>query len=282
MNKVLIVLLLIFVTIFKMNQEELQQKIDELSRVVKTQGEKLMVLENKPVQLDRLLDNNSKNIIGDITEERLFNSQWRSSIHYLSFFESLDGMTSTVTGTSTVAYGSGKDVVILLTGATSGNLAQLTKTASRQGLVTFSQDSKFRTAFDTAKGGGSFNNTTVYMVVGDTTGEYYGFKITAGNLYGVTKRTSVSESTVVLQTYDETSAILNVEARYFANSRVDFFVNSIQVNSISNSPTLVLPTVSTSVNSAFVDFKITTNAAFTKTLNVSFWEYFQKRNILKF
>lgn len=262
--------------------QELQNTVQQLQSTVKELQNKIEDVKNTPVRLDRYLDNESKTIIDNIVEDRLFDNQWRSSVHYLSFFESLDGMTSTVTGAGTVAYGGGKDVVALTTGAVSTNYSQLTKTASRQGLVTFAQDSRFRTAFDTAKGGGSFNNTTVYMVIGDTTGEYYGFKITSGNLYGVTKRTGVTEATFALQAYDETAAILNIEARYFADARVDFFVNSVQLGSIANSTTLVLPTVSTSPNSAIIDFKITTSEAFTKTLYVSFFEYFQKRNILKF
>src|SRR3990167_5063704 len=53
--------------------EELNNRIDELSRLVKTQGEKLAVLENKPIQLDRLLDNSSKDVIEIIVSERIKN-----------------------------------------------------------------------------------------------------------------------------------------------------------------------------------------------------------------
>lgn len=277
--------LLLFLYMPKDNSQEIQElqnTVQQLQRDLSLADDKVIELKNTPIRLDRYLDNDSKKIIEDIIDDELFEMQWRASVHYLSFFESLDALTQTVTGASTIAYSGGKDAVILTTGAVATNYAQITKTASRQGLITFSQDSRFRTAFDTSIGGGSLSNATIYMVIGDTTGEYYGFKITGGSLYGVTKRTGVAEATATLQAYTEASAILNIEARYYANARVDFFVNSVQVGSISNSSSLVLPTVSTTTNSALLDFKITTSDAFTKSLYVSFFEYFQRRNILKF
>src|SRR3972149_562373 len=253
------------------NNQKLEKEILEL---------KQQINQSQNNQLVYPLDDNSKEVINKTIDEflkdKIFDLVWKKLTHWFLAFESLDGYTQSNSAGSSIGI-DGNDVV-LLTGGTSGNFSTLTTDPFWQGLLTFSQQSNMRSSFILADGGGgSISNFTFYMTIGSATAgnKYYGFKRANGNLYGGTSD-GTTENSVLLQTI-AFSQTYNIEARYTPSEKVIFFVNAVEKGvSGSNIPT----TNSTTASAQFMYIKITTNENVSKTLQVSYFEYLQFRNIL--
>ena len=220
-------------------------------------------------QLNLPLDQQSKKIIertvDEFLKDKVFELIWKHTFHYITFFESFDGFSTS--GTATID----KDDVQLTTGATSGNSANIVKTPAWQGLVTFSQQSYWRTTISVS----TVTAVTKYFVVGSlASGSYYGFKIVDDSLKGVSYD-GTTEKTVDLATIS--TGTYNLEARYLPSNKIIFLVNAAESGVITQN--LPLPVVTVNVN--FFEFKITTNANAAKTMQFSFFEYLQSRNILR-
>ncbi len=226
-------------------------------------------------QLKHPLDKQSKKIIEQAVDEfldqKVFDLIWKRTFHWLTFFESLDGF-----GVTADAYSVDKDDVVITTSDVKDNEAKVTKTPAFQGLITFSQPSRMRTSFSIS----SVSDVTSYMIVGSTSsGEYYGFKIVDNSLKGVSYD-GTTENAVVLQTISA-STVYALEARMYPNNKTIFIVNTVEKGvSVSNLPSGI--TSGTAVaNVNLMEFSITTGTTAAKTLQFSFFEYFQKRNVLK-
>lgn len=255
-------------------------EIDALKRELKKSNDFMDVLsrEIKDIKnpINRYTDNTTKDIIGQIIQEKAFDIAWRRMVHYLSFWETLDGYTSTL-GAGAAASVDGTQLIVT-TGGTINTTALVAKTPTWQGLVTFGQRSNFRTTFSlSTDGGGSLSNATVYYGVGDHTADFYGFKMISGNIYGVAIDGGSETTTLLVSTF--TNDVYNLEARYYPRTRVDFLVNSALKGSVS--ATLPTPT-ETAVNIKLMEVYVKTTEAVNKTLQTSFWEYLQERNVLKF
>lgn len=236
---------------------------------------------NQEPQLKYPLDQTSKRIIeqtiDETLEEKVFDMIWKRTIHWITFFESLDGFSATADGAGTIAQSSGADI-IFTTGATSGNANELVKQPAEQGLLTFSRKSNMRTGMLV----GQITDQTVYLVAGGlSSGSYYGFKITNATLYGVVSN-GTTESTVSLATI-AASTVYALEARYEPKSKVVFYVDAVERGIIQHSVAAPLPLAdeSSTASIRLLDIKITTNAAAAKVMQVSFFEYLQHRNILR-
>lgn len=220
------------------------------------------------MQLTYPLDKITKTLIANEVREEMrnftFDAIWRNTFHWFTFFESLDGFT--VAGTTSV---NGNNVLIT-TGATSGNKAEVNKQPSWQGLFTFSRRSNFRSAFVLT----SVESQTIYITVGnkDVAG-YYGFKIVNGNLYGVTSD-GTNENAILLQTVVASTGY-NIEARYQPHNKVVFLVNNTEKGS---SVTKLPEADETTANLHIMDIEIVTNENVAKTIQMSFFEYLQHRN----
>jgi len=205
-------------------------------------------------------------MLDELLPDKVFDLIWKRTFHYLTLFESLDGFT--LTGVPTL---SGADVT-LTTSNVSGNEIEINKQPSWQGLITFSQRSAFRTAFIISQ----ITNQTVYITTGNkASGSYYGFKITNATLYGVTGD-GTTENAVTLKTISATTGY-NLEARFLPSKGVTFFVDSVEVG--SSSANIPIPIVTP--NAQLMDIRIKTNANEVKTMQMSFFEYMQFRNVLK-
>ena len=261
MNKVLIVLLLIFVTIFKMNQEELQQKIEELSRVVQNQGDKILVLENKPNQLDRLLDNNSKNIITETVRKFFLDSMFETIYYYNTWFDSADGLEA-VGGRFTAAGQYSLDTTAVIS-----NEAYAAKVNPYVlGSLDFTKESRFRVTLMPEQ----ITNQTIKVVVGDESTHGYGFQISNATLSGFTIKGGTSTTKTILTITANTN--YKLEARFFPNSRVDFIVNNTEYGSIdTNIPTDIV------TSQVLWSVSIITTAAAAKTLKLGSLEYIQSK-----
>ena len=222
-------------------------------------------------QLQFPLDQVSKKIIertvDEFLEDKIFDLVWKKTFHWITFFESLDGF-AVVADVQSIDH---NDVVIT-TSAVNGNTASVKKQPQWQGLITFSQKSYMRSAFTI----NSVANVTAYIIIGSTSsGSYYGFKIVNDSLKGVSKD-GTTEKTVDLKTISASTSY-NIEARYSPADKIVFLVDAVEMGVITQN----LPSRADTPNILPLHFSITTNTTAAKTLQFSFWEYMQARNILR-
>ena len=194
---------------------------------------------------------------------------WRQMFTWATFFESLDGFTDNSSGGSISIDGTD---ITLNSSATSGNYAELIKQPNWQGVSTFYAKNMFRTAV-------VFNSNTnqeAYLVFGNLSDKYYGFKVSNGTLYGVVNN-GTTETTVELQSIS-VSTTYNLEAVYYPKDKVVFYVNA---GGIKWEPkgiiTSGLMKPEKSVITHIMDIKIKTNENAAKTMQLSFWQYLQSR-----
>lgn len=206
--------------------------------------------------------------LDSILADKMFDLMWRKMVHVMLWFESLDGYTTS----GTVA--TDGLVATLTTGNVSGNSAEINKQPTDQGLFVFNQSSRFRTAFNVR----SVSAQTIYITYGNKdSADYYGFKIVDNTLYGVTKD-GTTENAVSLQTII-TTPVYNIEARFEPDKGVLFIVDTVQKGKgEKNLPRTNL----TGANAQLMDIEITTNENVAKIMDVSFFEYLQKRNALNY
>ena len=222
-------------------------------------------------QLKYPLDPQSKKIIertvDEFLEDKIFDLMWKNTFHWITLFESLDGFNVTADVQNISHSG-----VSITTSDVEDNVAYLTKQPSIQGLITFSQKSCMRSAFVI----GSVADVTSYILVGDTSSEsYYGFKIVDNSLKGVSYD-GTTEKTVDLKTISA-STVYSIEARFSPADKIIFLVNAVEMGVIQEN----LPSRLAVVNILPLRFSIQTNTTAAKTLQFSFWEYLQSRDILR-
>lgn len=247
-----------------------------------------LLFEAMESQLKKPLDQPSKKIIEDTVDEflndKVFDMVWKSTFHALTLLESLDGWDDASTGTGVVTLSTSGDEVQISTGATSGGVGRIRKLPNKQGLLTFNQRSNFRTAFQLDV----ITSEIAYMTVGNSEGpNAYGFKVSAGSLYGVTLDNNANENAVLLQSISANTTY-NVEARYIPGNepnttgKVVFITGGDLVGPTEKGISIVnLPVTSQTVNPNLFDLRITSSATGARILKVSFMEYLQRRNILK-
>lgn len=199
--------------------------------------------------------------------EKIFDVLWKRLFHYQTFFESLDGFG----GSNRTLL---NDEVTLTTLQTTGSEADIFKSPDQQGLITFSQPSRFKSSF-------LFDNVynqTTYITIGDIEGggQGYGFKIANGVIYGVTHDGS-TENAVTLLTISAAAQVTQrytIEARYLPSQKVLFLLddaaNSVPITefgvSVSNLPS---PVAAVNENLFRAVVKLTTGAQNFATTDVN-------------
>ena len=229
-------------------------------------------------QLKYPLDPTSKKVleqtVDEFLEDKIFDLIWKRTFHWITFFESLDGFTMSADGLGTNVL-SGADLN-MTTGAVSGNANEIIKQPSWQGLMTFSRRSAMRTSVVLTQ----VTTQTIYLVTGGlSSGSYYGFKIVNATLSGVSYN-GTTETLVTLATLIGATTY-NLEARYSPKDKIVFYVNSVDRGTINHAVATSLPLADETSETQLMDIKLTTNTIAAKTMQVSFFEYFQLRNILK-
>lgn len=237
-------------------------------------NERLMALENKPVSLPYPLSYTDQKSVEKTTDiympDKVFEMMWKKLFHWITFFESLDGYTITNVGSSSSAVDGTQ--ILMTTGAIANDSTTVLKSPSFQGLITFSQDSNMRSNFTV----NHESNYEHYIVLGSLTGGQggYGFKISDGSIYGYTNDGS-STSSILLQAIS-TSTIYSIEARYRVNSNVIFYIDNVEVGILSTT----LPSPVATPNITLMTLKAKTTDANAKNIQISFFEYLQRRNVL--
>lgn len=247
-------------------------------------------------QLNYPLSPQDQSILRDFLSKNMsdliFDSVWESIFHYSTVFEGYadntvpgEGGFDTFASVGAVA-GIGPDGAILSTGTTISNLAQIFRYPNPTfgspitlPFITWKQPSRFRATFAVS----SVDNQVAYIVVGldPTTNSlpFYGFKIVNGNLYGATRKTNASESTVLLQSISAATNYL-VEARHYPDKhKVEFYVkNSSNIMVLKGILTTDIPDASVTNHNGLFNFSIMTTNTVDKQLASSYFEYIQKRD----
>lgn len=207
---------------------------------------------------------------------QLFDYFWKNSFLWQTYFESLDGFGKTAGVTLT----SDQYISLVTTGAGTNN-QNIFKQPLYHGYSTFSQKSNIASGFYLSHN----TNQTAYIMAGSKTSQGYGFKIVDGNLYGVTRDNAGNETTLLLQALSATTKYI-IEARYFPNERVVFYVDdpttspTTLIRPVGNITT-TLPSPSATFNQNLFYADITESSAAVRTLRLTFFKYWQFRNILK-
>lgn len=208
-----------------------------------------------------------------------FDYLWKNVFHYITFFEGLPSaaVSNSYNGYRTEILGAGlvennEMNLLLATGKKQGSLTEVYKYPSWQGLQSFRNKSNMRSAFVLNQ----ISGETAYIRVGEKNG--YGFKAVNNKLYGFVKN-GKTEKTVFLHNIFPHTAYL-IEARYLPNKEVSFWTGNAEKTFtqkrkiISNLPSLTMKN-----NNELMNIKLITNNNSEKSMQVSFFEYLQDRNV---
>lgn len=254
-----------------------KNSIDSLKRAVEELTRKTRAIEN---QLNKnranplpyppgVVSSTSQSETSDrYLVEKIFDLVWKNTVHYLSFFESLDGWNPILDGAVAVPIVSPQAVpfppgvaiddggVYLTTSNLAGSQVSIDKYPLIQGLTTWTNRQFFRSAvgfFDfSSLSYLSPANSVAYLLCSDnSTGltaapiKYFGFKIVNGVYFGVVSNNGEAEELITGPLYTigvdgPADNIPNMEARWYPgkDARVFFFVN---YRSYRQSPNASLP-----------------------------------------
>jgi hypothetical protein len=211
----------------------------------------------------------------------VYENLWRKMFVWSTFFESLDGYNLTVPAGGNINV-DGEDLV-LNTGATANNEARVLKQPSWQGVSTFFKKNSFRTAFVL----NSVSNVEAWLTFGnsaDANAQFYGFKILNNVLKGVSSDGSGTIKEIDLTTINP-NVVYSVEARYYPNEKIVFYVRDPNLPSIYSkewgaiSDKMPKPQREPqgTVNAYVMDVRLKTTNAVSKTMQLSFWQFIQSR-----
>lgn len=216
-------------------------------------------------------------VLDGLLREKIHDTLWRKTFRFMTLFESLDGWGTTVINSSTVVAAS--DMVTLTTDTATNDSAKLFKNTDIQGLISFSQRSRFRTRIELS----SVADQLVYITIGNIQGgaQGYGFKIADAVLSGVTDD-GTTESLVTLITL-QANKEYSLDARYEPGRGVVFLVDdptSTPAAPLDEQGSLStnIPDTAITPNDYPFDFYIRTDTTAAKVLRVSFTEYLQEIN----
>ncbi len=227
---------------------------------------------NYPPSVD--FERSVEEVLDKLLPNKIYDVYWKKLFPYQTFFESLDGFTN-----SGVAIADAQ--LTFTTGASENDFARLLKQPDNHGFITFSQPSRFKTAFELAQ----VTNQTAYFFRGgdpSASNQGYGFKVVDGTLYGVTIDSGGTENAVSLQSVSADTEY-EVEARYSPSDKVIFYVGSSAGSIVQEKGTSTtnLPSPSEVVNDLLFSVRIATNEDAAKVMYISYVQILQFRDVLK-
>lgn len=246
------------------------ENLDGAKSAIAALASEVQKLKAQQGKLGFPVDSVSKSILDRTVDEflpdKVFDLIWKKIFFFQTFFESVDGYTTT--GIITL---SGTDVKIE-TAATINATAEINKQPSWQGFLNFNQRSALRAAL-------IFNQTAaqeIYIVTGNVgaSDKRYGFKVANNTLQGVT-HDGTTEKTIDLQTISA-ATVYNLEARFRPNDQVQFLVDNEEKGVITEN----LP-YTDGPRSQLFTAQVKTTEAVAKSIQLSFFQYLQQRNALK-
>lgn len=226
-------------------------------------------------QLKFPLDKTDKNIIekaiDSFLQDKIFDLEWSNFYHYSTWFESVDGYE---VQSGTVANDGGVGV-LLTTGIVNGNTAEMIKDPETQNLLRWDKNQRFRASFFV----NATTTQTVKVCIGEETPAVgavqtgYGFKVTNAALKGISAN-GTSETEIDLGVTLSAAAGVDVEARFVPGKKIIFLVNKVERGLITDN----LPSLdSTPLHNNFINVWIKTNDAVARSMEITYFEYIQKR-----
>jgi hypothetical protein len=260
--------------------KELQRRVEQLERDAKhtkTYGSQIRV-DLDSVSRDSFNREFTPKFIADL-QEQIYNAAWDNYFYYYTPFESFDGW-NVFLGAPTVG----------TAGLTLSATADQTAAAKYPGVgspFSFDFESRFRTAL-ALDSGTTPDGLTLGLSIGGNVSSVvtnnYGFLVEGNVIYGATGN-GTNTSRVRLGTLDATQGNgleffpRIVEARFFPQSKVDFYMSEVGGETLRLLGTLrtTLPSGTiTSGGGGWVSLHIKA-ASGTKTAYVNFVEYIQRR-----
>lgn len=250
-----------------MDNNELEQKINELtSRIAQLEAASVTEVTSSSIfgPLDDLTAKTIKNFISD----EIMDIVWNSYFYYFTGFASPDEFTTT--GSTVIFDGGG---VLLGTAATLDTSASLYRDLALMESVNFSRESRIRTRI---RLGSDITDQRIEIGIGSIAApnidnDGYGFYIEDNALFGFAQSDFSSRSSLRLKTVSS-STTYALDARYYPNGRVDFYVDNKLLGSVGTN----LPVgIDTSVQ--FFGAVITTQEGVAKSMFIHSFEFIQDR-----
>lgn len=234
---------------------QLVKDVEELKRKV-----------NDPIQsnnLNRYLDNSSKDIIENIISDRILDVVWNDYFYISYLFGDILRLSTAGTGTSAIT----SDGLLVTLSTTATDTASATLTFDTTRILSLAKESRFRVI--TKVSDVSDVTVTFYGTYGTTDG--VAILIDAGTIKGQTTgsgTTTLNISTVADNTY------VTLEYRYYPGNRVDFYVN----DKLEGTITTNLPRIT---NTAFDLFQVAADktgiTGASVLITTPFFEYLQRK-----
>jgi hypothetical protein len=283
--------------------------IESLSKQVKELTSKFSNLEgeikriNESPYLDRNMDNQSKDILGQEVSKKILDIVWDDYYHYHTFFESVGaagnfGWILSDSGSNSGVDGSG---LFLETGVLAGDETFVVKYPTYQNILSFDLESRFRTAFfvDDAGGAGVIGSTPAnirvyigggngvstsspYSFIGGDGLHSYGFLLEDSTLYAVTSNGTTFTKAVVM-TGIKNNYLYLLEARYSPGKKATFYASDgtafpdVPAISTRAKERVSISTTLPSGDGTLTRFQVLTTTTVEKNLGVGFYEYIQQK-----
>ena len=269
---------------FTLEEKDEIQKIILDSLFYRELDNRIIELEKKKGKINRPLDPISKYVIREVISNEIMDVVWNDYFYYYTAFEAIDGFDTTLGGTGGATID--PDGLYLDTGATSGGSSTIQKSPNPNlsavieifNSLSINKVQKFRTSF----GLNSTTSQTVYMLRGASIGSgypYYGFKVINSSLCSVSRDNGTDgETTAFLATLVNSTAYL-VEAHYFPQQRIDFYLRDNGTNELQfkGSLTSGLPKSTNQNDNSMFEYFISSQANGNKAVGISYFEYIQDK-----
>lgn len=209
-----------------------QAEFDALARTVKElEGRLEAVAKDANVYLDRDIDNQSKDIIGQVISKRIPVLWWDEIFYMSSVFESIDRLLTAGTGSG---YISSNGLALDNTGGTISTLL------SQE--INSPIDAKKETFISSTVKIDDVSDAIFNLDFISDGSKQVRITVDAGTIKG--KSTGTSGTTTITLGTATDNQILTLEAHYFPGVKIEFFVNDVLAGTITTN----LPPLTTSVD----------------------------------
>lgn len=252
-----------------------QTKIEEMENRINDLEEKIGKLA---FPLDDTSQEIIKRIVGDSFISKFPDILWDNLFYYSTYFGISDAALSEGWGladsSTTPSTGNSFQGVGLATGSTLNDETSIGKEPIYQDVLSYDEPSRIRTAIHLSSVSDVEFNFTIGIGGNGATTKHYGFLVVGNKLYGIsgdgTSQTKKELTTLIAST----SYLL--EARFSPKNNVIFYLKNSNDNKLyeAGSITTNLPS---GTFTKWVEYSIITRAAAWKQVNISFFEYMQRK-----
>jgi len=255
-----------------MDNEELQQKVETLTTRLDTiskEFDNYKFKVNPDNIIGRDLDDQSKQVIQDVVEERILDIWWDELLYWSASYDGDEAWQ--VTG-----------AVVFLGGElildSSADFEGVFKDTNNKNVLVWDKDQRFRMNFSLSVSDAE-NDARLFVgkrEVGGNELSHYGFHLDGTTLKGECgDKTTDARSTVDLLTV-AVDTNYEIEARLFPNRKIDFYVDDVLYGTITSNIPETNNDAALDYNARIADISFTRSAT-PGSFYSSFFEYIRKR-----